>query len=518
MIHNINNLSQFGLVPDMPFSEIPLNAWTRAQNVRFINGAVEKMTGQFEVYTSPVVAPYWLLQCPSHFWLYAGLTGVGATDGTSHADITRAAGVYTGTDLNGWTGTVIEGIPVISNNADVPQMWSPPALATDLIALTAWPATYFCKALRSIKRYLVALNVTKGAVNHPYLVKWSDQAPSNAVPASWDETDATIDAAEFSLPSDGGEIQDMIPLRDTGIIYKESQTWRMSYVAGAEIFKFEKVFDSIGAINSRCAAEFFSGKHVVYTGDDIVLHDGSQAKSLLDEKAKSLLTDNVDTDRYNQAYVTVDYKNREVWTCFVESGYTLPSKAIIWNWVKDNITVRELPNAAYIVAGTVTPDADLWSSSATGWDTDTGYWLDGQDNPNERRILMASPSDTKLFIGDHTQQFNGSNMTAFVERTSLGFPLKKDSPPDFTTEKLLKGIWPRITGTTGGVVNVYIGTQDVPGGAVTWQVAMPFTIGTTEWLDPMATGRLHAVKFESTGNLTWRLNGYDVDVVSIGSR
>ena len=47
---------------------------------------------------------------------------------------------------------------------------------------------------------------------------------------------------------------------------------------------------------------------------------------------------------------------------------------------------------------------------------------------------------------------------------------------------------------------------------------MPYTIGTSTFLDPLVAGRLHALRFESTGNLAWKLNGYDVDVVAIGSR
>src|SRR3990167_709378 len=166
MIHNINAMAQYGVLPDIPVTELPLNAWTRVQNVRFRDGAVEKFTGHSEVYTSAVCAPYWLLQVPrstpgTYFWLYAGLTAVGAYDGSSHADITRAAGAYTADSIQSWTGAIIEGIPVITNGVDAPQMWNTPALATDLIALSNFPASTTCNVMRSLKRYLVALDVTK---------------------------------------------------------------------------------------------------------------------------------------------------------------------------------------------------------------------------------------------------------------------------------------------------------------------------------------------------------------------
>ena len=524
MIHNINGVGQYGVLPDLPFTELPLNAWTRVQNVRFRDGVVEKFTGHNEVYPSAVCAPYWLLQVPrstpgTYFWLYAGLTAVGAYDGSSHADITRAAGAYNADSIQSWTGTIIEGVPVITNGVDVPQMWNTPALATDLIALSAFPASTTCNVMRSLKRYLVAMDVTKSTgTRYPNLVKWSDVAPTGGVPTSWDETDETKDAGEYSLPSDGGYIQDMVPLRDNGIIYKTLNTWKMNYVAGSAIFDFVKVFDSIGSIGPRCAIEFFSGKHVVYSGDDIVLHDGVQAQSLLDKKAKSLLRGVVSEGRFNVAFVTVDYEAKEVWTCFVEAGYLQPSKAIVWNWLFDTISLRELPSAAFIASGIVSVPTDLWSSSSSAWSADTGAWADGQVNPNERKMLMAVPAETKLYQLDNTQQFDGTDMTCFAERTGIGFPLKKDSPPDFTTEKLFRGIWPRITGTAGGVVSIYVGTQDVIDGTVTWLDPLQYTIGTSDFLDFLASGRLLALRFESASNISWKLSGYDADVVAMGSR
>lgn len=518
MIIPVSGLGDVGLVTDAPAHELSPKAWTRGQNIRFLNGAVEKFTGHAETYPTPVCAPYWLLNVPG-FWLYAGLTKVGATDGTSHADITRAVGGdYTADAISSWTGTTIEDIPVISNGADAPQMWTPVALAQKLQVLTAWPAATLCQSMRSLKRYLVALNVTKGAVLHPNMIKWSDQAPTGGVPTSWDETDETRDAGEYTLPSEGGDTLDMFPLRDDGIIYKNEQTWRMSYVAGIDVFRFVRIFSSIGSVGKRCAAEYFSGKHIVYTGDDLVMHDGAQAQSILDTKTKSLITATVDTTRFAQAFVVVDYKQKEVWCGFTETGYTLPNKAVVWDWNTNAVGVRDLPAAAFIASGRVSPGTDLWSSSTDPWSTDTRVWGDTKPNANERNLLIAAPAVTKLFIADNTQQFDGVNFTSLVERTGIGFPLKVGDPPDITTEKMVRGIWPRITGTAGGVINVYIGSQQEIDGIVTWSPALPFTIGISKFVDRLMTGRLHALRFESTTNISWRLSGYEVDVVAVGSR
>lgn len=522
MIIPIRDVGKIGLVTDQPYEEIPLNAWTRGQNVRFRDGAVEKFSGHSEVYTGASIAPYWLLPVntgATNFWLYGGQTAVGATDGATHADISRAVGGAYGTSLDiGWTGTVIEGIPVINNGVDVPQMWNTPGLLTKLTALTGWNAAWSARSMRSFKRYLMALDITKTGTRYPFMVKWSDSAPAGGVPLSWDETNPTLDAGEFDLPADGGYVIDALPIRDSLMLYKEYQSWLVQYVGGNDIFTFRKVFDSIGMLTRRSAIEFFNGQHLVFTGDDIVRHDSQQAQSLLDTKAKALISGIVDSTFYVRSYITLNYPKREVWVCVPELGHSTPSLAIVWNWVENTIGVRQLPDAAFIQHGIVNPisASELWSGAVGGWDTDTPAWGDKSFDPTKRSLLMAIPGQLKFMQGDTTDQFDGSNIDAFVERVGIGFPIEQDGPPDFETIKQLNGIWPRISGTAGAVITVYVGTQDTIDGPITWGPGRPFTIGQSVYVDCTVTARLHALRFESTGNVNWRLRNYDVDVVPVG--
>lgn len=525
MSYPVNNVGSIGIIQDLPPQELPFNAWTDGRNVRFKDGAVEKFSGHAEVYATPNVAPYFLFPIASptaYFWVYAGLAKVGTTDGSTHADITRAAGGDYTTDANiGWTGTVFEGFLVINNAADVPQMWTP-SLANDLTALTAWDATWRARSLKSLKRYLVALDITKGATRHPYMIKWSHQAPSNSVPTSWDAADPTVDAGEWNLSSEGGFLLDSIPLRDDLIVYKETQTWLMQYVGGIDIFRFTKKFSEMGMLSRRCAVEFFSGKHFVFTGDDAVLHDGQQAVSLLNDKLRRSMLSRIDSSFFSRSFVVANYAAKECWACFPEVGQTLPNKALVWNWEKNLIGFRDLPGTPHIAAGVVNPvpSTETWSGAVGTWETDTASWGDRSYDPSQRKLLIAAPNVTKLYTPDNTQQFDGVDITSFVERKGLGFPLKKDAPPDYETMKLMRGLWPRISGTQGGVINVYVGVQEKVDGPITYDTPFPFVIGTSEYVDSLGTlpsSRLHALKFESTTNIQWRLEGYEADVVKDGS-
>ena len=521
MIVPVSNVGALGIVTDLPLNELPLNAWTAGRNVRFIDGAVEKFSGHIEVYATPSWAPYWLLPVPyngTFFWLYAGLTKCGATDGATHADITRAAGGDYTTDLNiGWTGTQIEGMAVINNGSDVPQMWTP-SLVNDLTALTGWNANHLARSMRSLKRYLVALDITKTGTRYPHMIKWSHQAPTNGVPTSWDEADETLDAGEYNLSSEGGFLVDSAPLRDDLIVYKENQTWLMQYLGGIDIFRFIRRFSEMGMFARKCALEFFNGKHLVFTGEDVVLHDGQQANSIIAKRLLSSITGTIDSTYYQRSYIAANFKKKEVWICFPQTGSSICNTALVWNWQENVWGVRDIPNASFITSGIVYPidTGETWSGASSDWSTDPLAWGDRSYDPSKKKMLMAIPGSTKLFTPDDSQQFNGTNYTSYVEKTAIGFPLKKDNPPDYTTEKLLRGIWPRISGTAGGVVNIYVGTQDRVDGAVNWEAAFPFTIGTTEFVDCLLTSKLHALKFESIGNITWRLHGYDADVTPAG--
>lgn len=525
MIIPVPMAGQHGLVPDLPHHELPLNAWTAAKNVRFRDGSAEKFLGHLEVFNNMLWPPRWLLSAAygsTSFWLYAGVNKVGAIDGANHGDITRATGGdYSMAEQVGWTGAIIEDIPVINNGFDIPQQWKYPSLATKLADLDFWPADLRVNALRGLKRYLIGLDVTKSGTRFPHMIKWSSQAPTGNVPQSWDTDDETNDAGEWVLPGEGGYLVDGVPLRDALVLYKEYQTWLMQYVGTAQgVFNFRRLFDGIGMLGRRCATEFFSGKHVVFTGDDIVQHDGLNARSLLTERIRTLLQDSVNQQKFHNSFIAINYAATEVWCCVPEVGQDFPTLALVWNWQQDRWGLRSLPLASYIGTGLVSPVqiGETWEGDTGRWNEDTTTWGDRVSDPTKRKMLMALPNEVKLMLMEITYQEAGNNMHAYVERQGLGFPTKHPAPPNYTRFKQVLSVWPHMTGSEGAIVNVSLGTQAKIGGSVTWYEPQVFKIGETEFCDfsDSEASRIHAIKFESNTDVGWRLHGYDVDVIDRG--
>jgi hypothetical protein len=109
-------------------------------------------------------------------------------------------------------------------------------------------------------------------------------------------------------------------------------------------------------------------------------------------------------------------------------------------------------------------------------------------------------------------------MVATLEKTGIavvGRDVDGKGILDFSQRRICTRIWPRITGSP---VTIYVGAHETADSAVTYDSGTSFTPGTDEYvdIDPPANGRLIAVKFETTGDVAWELEGYDLDLTLLG--
>ena len=298
----LENAGQTGIVQDIQPWQLPINAWSDGNNVRMEHGSVHKCKGYGSVMATCPVAPYHVVYIKdaegNKYWIACGLTAVHVydVDAETWTDITRSSGAYTATATEGWSSTVIGGVLILNNFKDVPQFWAIsastglPSTTTDLADLTNWTATDRCKSMRSFRSFLVALNIedkSSGTLRQSRVVKWSTEAAIQAVPTSWDENDATVDAGEYELADTKGDILDGLPLRDTFMIYKEDAVYSMTYVGTPFIFSFRQLSPSVGILSKNCVAEF-DGGHFLFGNGDLYLNDGQKITSLLPHKMRLL--------------------------------------------------------------------------------------------------------------------------------------------------------------------------------------------------------------------------------------
>ncbi|MDE2100267.1 MAG: hypothetical protein KGL39_23655, partial [Patescibacteria group bacterium] len=306
---------QYGVIQDVPPQELPVNAWTSAQNMTFRDGSAERVRGHTAAFTTPAVTPYYLQGYQStiyKYWVHCGLNKIYVDDGTTRTDITQAS-APTGNVDDRWTGGALNGVLILNNGVNSPVYWLG-NVATPAQTLTGWNAAWTCQSLRPLRNYGVALNVTKSGANYPNMVKWSAAAVPGAVPSSWDETDATKDAGEQDL-SGSDPLVDMMPLSDNGILYKERSMFSMRYIGTPYVWQFQRLPGDIGLLATGCVTNTPRG-HVFLSQGDVMLFDGTNLKSIVNARLRRWLFNNIDSTNYKRAFLTTNPSKNEVWLCF----------------------------------------------------------------------------------------------------------------------------------------------------------------------------------------------------------
>ena len=521
----VDNLGQVGIVKDIAPFQLPPNAWSDGNNIRVEHGAIIKSPGYSSVIETCPIAPYYITQLKAgtaEYWVVAGLTKIYVHNGTTWTDITRTSGDYSATAAENWTHTVIGGVLVMSNFVDDPQEWpltsGVPSVSNKMQDLSNWPANTECKSLRSFRSFLIALNITKSSVPNSRVVKWSTEAAVNAVPTSWDETSATVDAGEYSLEDTKGAILDGLPLQDTFMIYKEDSIYAMTYVGTPFIFAFRQLSPTVGALAKNCVTEF-DGGHFIFGNGDIYINDGQRIKSILPHKMRDYIFSYIDGDNYKKSFCVTDYNRSEVLACFpsADSLSTQCDKALVWNWVSNAFSIRDIPDLGHISYGTIQDETALttWAAATTTWATTAGSWASNW-NTVENVLVFASPTNTKVYRDRVGFQADGTNMQSYIER--VGYSMDEQNNPDHSTVKHIKAIWPKMTIDNNETVDFYIGTQMSTEEAVTWEGPISFNPDTQSKISCRASGKLYGVKIESDNNAGWRLEGLEFDVQNSGRR
>lgn len=516
----IGPAGSLGVIKDLSSKLLKPAAWTDALNVRFLDGLAYQFLGQGEVYPGAAVIPFHVMPVTiagARYWVYAGLNKVyavsGATGSTVHTNITRqtaSADVDYAATPNSWTSTMIGGIPILNpgNKVDPPQQWDM-NLTHKLAALSAFPASTYCKSLRSFKNQLVALNVTDGGTDYPFMVWWSSLADPGSVPASWVYNDPAVDGGRFDLAEGQDAIVDGLGLRDSLMIYRESSVYRLDYVGGAFINQSNKVLGTSGAMNRNCIVEL-DGFHLLLTNQDVVTHDGLTASSALDKQTRRTLFRSIDSQNFDRSFVVKNPFMNEVMICYPQAGSVNPDMALVYNYVDRTTSFREIPNLNHANFGPVeVGSSQPWDSDDSPWSSDSTLWNAAEYTPDAARVLMAS-NDQQLLLLDSSTSFDGELPAAFVERRGLTF-----APPGYRS--LAKTIQPHITGQVGATVMVQIGAADDAYADPAYADAQPFTIGTSVELTFDVEGRYIAIRFATGTAYEWRLDSYDVNW-SVGSR
>ena len=515
----VNDLHTVGAVADRPGYMLPPEAWTIAHNVRWADDAAVKMTGHAQIFGTPVTPPHFAIPVRTStqsFVVYVSLTKAGVWDGATHTDITRASADFNANDTRDWNGTTLGGIPILNNGTDVPQYWANYSLGTPLDDLLAWPPTWRCRAIRAMGPHLIAIGITKAGDDFPHMVINSHPAEPGHVPISWDVTDGSKDARENELPDvDSGILMTLLPLRGQMYLYKEAATWRMNFIGGRFQFAYDTFLETIGSLTKRGACSVGDGqRHAVWGQDDIVVHNGQEAESILDRRWKRALFNAIDPANYLNSFCFCSPDVKEVWFCYPENGLVNPNRALVWNYQYNTLSTADVAYRNAFVGTVELSDPAIWDPDTNAWDTDGTPW----NKSSRRKTVVLDTDHNKFHQFNETEQRDGQNFVATLQRMGLALVGKKRTGEpivDIYNRKFLNKLWIKAA---GGPIGVRVGFQELVEGPVTWKEQKFFDpLALQEFLDFVGSGRAIAIEFQTNTNVGWKLEGYRPNISRSGN-
>lgn len=535
----IRNLGERGVITDVDPFNLPFNAFTRAKNVRFTDGNVER---------SPIfrTAYEWAATDGAFDPVFCyGLTNQGTYDTVLVVDkdfsvVEFANGnvtsVFTDTQTDSpapVTGTSLADVEYINRPSRVPISRTP--AQTSFTSLPNWDSTWRCKSLRSYGDFLIALNMTEGASEYPNRVRFSDIALANSVPSTWDAADTTKSAGFNDLVQFRTPIIDGATLGSNFLIYSSDQVWLMEFVGGTFIFNFRKVFDDAGVINQNCIVEI-EGKHYVFDKDDIYVNDGITRQSICDNRTRDYIFNGIDQSAYESCFVMHVPTLEEIYFCY-HSGDDLSvfeevshcNRAAVYNYRSDTWSFVDLPN---VISGTSAniDTVETFANTSLNYN-ETGGTYHAQESKFTQYAIMVSQRDSgegltrSRIMGLDLVNKGSLNLPETAEATQdvilerSGIDLDQEVQFPLASYKVIKRIYPQIsTPSTDKFFTFKFGAADLPPTLPVYNADIIFDSSTEYKVDTKISGRYLSYKLETDETKDFTLSGMDVDVQILGRR
>lgn len=523
MKFELNNLSQYGVVKDAPGFELPVNAWSDGKNISFKDGYINRISGE-ELYFYPTLSSTSQEKVrylepvrgdDDYYWVYCTENSVWyKNSGGTKTNLVASSGSSTQ-----WTSGFLEGLLIISNDdfasPFTPKAWVPGGALLDLTydssASSTWASVNFsARSIRTYKQYIIALDVVENGTRRPRRVRWSHPADPGAMPITWDETKPQYDAGYVDLDDDPEPVLDCARLRGDNIVYKYNSIHRMTPIGAPYIFGFNEIFTNVGIRSRNCVREFY-GKHACFGFEDIIIHDGQEAISILKNRIKNHIMNNIDDDNSNLCIVAIDHSDNDIYFCYPETGADALTQAVVWNWEDNTTTIRDLNNTLYISSGLVSA-----TGQAQPFDSDTNFYdqmvgpIDSKLFSETKRTLALSYNDAYSSIATKnvfSNAFLNGTIDAFVQKDGIPLP-GIDGNVDTKELKYIYRVYIRGEGNVN--LSVRIAEQMHLNGQVKWH-SYTFNPSTDYKVDCRVVTRVPSIRISSNSFERWKIYGITIE-------
>lgn len=219
--------------------------------------------------------------------------------------------------------------------------------------------------------------------------------------------------SDFQNIPTGGHVQKIIGGVEYGLVFMESQIWRMTYVGSPVIFQFDAIDRRRGTPIPNSVVAF--GRFVFFISQEgFFVSDGVTSTPIGDDKVDETFWNQFDIANAHRVSAAVDPLTKTVLWLFPGSGNSggVPNKMFIYKWTEQKF-------AELIVNDfTTAPEWLFWGGSQ-------GFTLEGLDSVSASIDALTESLDSaawqgteKLACFDTAKKFNtftGSNLPATIE-------------------------------------------------------------------------------------------------------
>ena len=532
----IRGMGAIGIVSDLPPQDLPLNAWRDGINVRFLNGAAKrystfkKVSNSYTYAKTPVgVLEGGEIESPGLLITVFNDGTAQQLDGSTITDVTPAGTL--GLSNSQITSCTLGGVRYYNRSSDAPVYRSSP-LDGAFTTLPGWDLTYKTRSLRSYKDFLIALNVSKGAVEYEGMVKWSNAAQFGAPPADWDVTLPSSLSGETILNDITAPLVDGLALGRVFMIYGEKQVYRMTFIDNEFLFAFDEVFPDRGVIAENCVVDV-KGLHYVFGEDDIYVHDGVQPVSIVEGKVAERIFSEIDFSRKAQCFVYHDPYYKEVVFCYPSkddrASWSLGTtngcnRAFVFNYKDRTTSFIDLPGV--VAAESFSQDATATWEDLTTWDNSSGNWSSYQTRtPNVPLLASVGNGITPAqpYLMDPLSWGRLPNApepsVQWTARLTLEYLDLDELQLGIYGTKLLRSIHPQvITGDENSEIMIQLGWTNNLNVPPVYEDMRAFNPAVNGKHDGRVTGRYLAMKIEIPPGVHAELSGFDADINKMADR
>lgn len=444
------------------------------------------------------------------------------------------------TNNNPWSHAQVGGISFLARKGMRPYVRNIPNNDPVYAQIVGdWAAADTAAVVRPFMDFAIMMNVEKGAVKYPTMVKWCNPIQYGAAVSTvlWDPANPNFVAGENVLSEMRSGIRDGLVLGSSFIVYNQAQCWNMDYRGDSSVFGFRRLPFEGGIINTNCVVEV-EGRHYVFGENDAYMHDGHSKTSIADGRVRRTIYNTLDRTRQTSCFVVHDsvanlihfcYPTLQDEAAFVNADFC--NQSAIYNYKNDTWSFMDLPNViggaeanAALVKNSFPDVVDSYELYNTSYTSFIGI------TPKMPIMLSvadqnAGVTDTRVFAVDlptaglvNLPANQEVLKPAYVERTGVDLDAA-GLPTSLRGYKLIQSLVPQCSfEDSTGKFTFSVGSSDLPKQAAVYRSVQDYNPSTDYKLDMMVAGRYLAYKVGTSSISNFQFSGMDFDVKTLSRR